>query len=74
MDKLVDNSTRYRILSFMDVYSDYNQIPMYELNWEKTTFMTEQANYQYNVMFFGLKTQEQCEGNRDRKHNIIQNS
>jgi hypothetical protein len=27
IDKLVDNSSGYRLLSFMDAYSGYNQIP-----------------------------------------------
>lgn len=55
IDKLVDNSTKYELLSFMDVYSNYNQIHMYEYDREKTVFMIEQANYQYNVMSFGLE-------------------
>ena len=28
IDKLVDNSSGYRLLSFMDAYSGYNQIPI----------------------------------------------
>lgn len=39
----------------MDVYSKYNQIRVYELGREKTTFMTEWDNYQYEVMSFDLK-------------------
>jgi len=27
-DKLVDNSSSYKLLSFMDAYSGYNQIPV----------------------------------------------
>ncbi|XP_019430743.1 PREDICTED: uncharacterized protein LOC109338065 [Lupinus angustifolius] len=42
-------------LSFMDAYSGYNQIPMYPLDQEKTTFITDQAAYYYTVMPFGLK-------------------
>ncbi|XP_058761497.1 uncharacterized protein LOC131634891 [Vicia villosa] len=37
------------------VHVDDVQIPMYEPDMEKKTVMTEQANYQYNVMPFGLK-------------------
>lgn len=55
LDKLVDNSTGYKFLSFMNAYFDYNQISIYERDWEKISFMTKQANYQYNVMPFGLK-------------------
>lgn len=54
IDKLVDNSVRYKLLSFMDAYFSYNRIPIYELDREKTTFMNKQANYQYNVMHFSL--------------------
>lgn len=39
----------------MNMYSNYNQIPMYELDRRKTTFMIEQMNYKYNMMPFGLK-------------------
>ena len=41
IDKLVDNSSGYKLLSFMDAYSGYNQIPMAEEDKQKTTFMTE---------------------------------
>jgi len=30
IDKLVDNSSGYKLLSFMDAYYDYNHIPMAE--------------------------------------------
>lgn len=49
MEKLVDNMTRFKLLSFMDAYPGYNQIPMFRPNRRKTTFMIEQANYQYNI-------------------------
>lgn len=35
IDKLVDNSADYKLLSFMDAYSCYNQIPMHEADKEK---------------------------------------
>jgi len=41
IDKLVDNSSGYKLLSFMDAYSGYNQIPMDEEDKQKTTFMTD---------------------------------
>jgi len=40
IDKLVDNSSGYKLLSFMDAYSGYNQIHMAKDNEEKTAFMT----------------------------------
>jgi len=55
IDKLVDNSSDYKLLSFMDAYSRYNQIPMAKEDKKKTTFMTESGNYYYNVMPFGLR-------------------
>jgi len=32
IDKLIDNFSGYKILSFMDAYSGYNQIPIAEEN------------------------------------------
>lgn len=53
IDKLVDNSSGYKLLSFMDAYYGYNQIPMDKDERNHTTFRTEGANYKYNVMPFG---------------------
>ncbi|GAU18261.1 hypothetical protein TSUD_176030 [Trifolium subterraneum] len=55
IDKLVDNSSGFKLLSFMDAYYGYNQIKMAEIDKKKTTFMTETGNYYYNVMPFRLK-------------------
>jgi len=55
INKLVDNSSGYKLLSIMDTYSGYNQIPMAEEDKQKTTFMTESGNYYFNVMPFGLR-------------------
>nr|XP_025612049.1 uncharacterized protein LOC112705434 [Arachis hypogaea] len=55
IDTLVDNSCGYGTLSFMDAYSGYNQILMHSKDQEKTAFITENGNYCYNVMPFGLK-------------------
>ncbi|GAU40178.1 hypothetical protein TSUD_292830 [Trifolium subterraneum] len=55
IDKLVDNSSGFKLLSFMDAYSGYNQIKMAEIDKKKTAFMTETGNYYYKVMPFGLK-------------------
>ncbi|GAU47137.1 hypothetical protein TSUD_379150, partial [Trifolium subterraneum] len=53
--KLVDNSSGFKLLSFLDAYSGYNQIPMAVADRTKTAFMTESGNYYYNLMPFGLK-------------------
>jgi len=45
IDNLMDNSFGYKLLSFMDAYFGYSQIPMADEDKEKTTFMTESGNY-----------------------------
>ena len=55
IDKLVDWVSRFQVLGFLDAYSKYNQIRMHVSNEEKTTFITEDANFCYRVMLFGLK-------------------
>ncbi|XP_014511562.1 uncharacterized protein LOC106770260 [Vigna radiata var. radiata] len=55
IDWLVDRASGHIVLSFLDSYSGYNQILMYAPDREKTAFITEQANYCYEVMPFGLK-------------------
>lgn len=52
---MVDNPTEYKLLTFMYAYFRYKQIPMFGPNIGKTKSMNEQANYQYNMMPFGLK-------------------
>ena len=40
IDQLVDSIAGYRLLSFMDAFSRYNQIKMDEADQEKTFFIT----------------------------------
>ena len=54
IDQLVDATTGHALLSFMDAYSDYNQIPMYEPDQEDTSFITDRGLYWYIGMPFGL--------------------
>nr|KYP33430.1 Retrovirus-related Pol polyprotein from transposon opus [Cajanus cajan] len=54
-DRLVDGASGHGILTFLDAYSGYNQIPMHSRDEEKTAFITDSANYCYQVMPFGLK-------------------
>ena len=42
-------------MSFIDAYSEYNQIKMHSPDEDKTTFTTGRAIYCYKVMPFGLK-------------------
>jgi len=55
IDRLVNNATGNKMLSFLDAYSGYNQIPMAASDINKTAFITDDANYFYRVMPFGLK-------------------
>lgn len=55
IDWLVNGASGNSILSFMDAYSRYNQIPMYHPDNEKMAFITERSNYCYEVMSFDLK-------------------
>ena len=43
------------MLSFLDAFFGYHQIPMHPPDMEKTTFITLHELYCYNVMPFGLK-------------------
>ena len=53
IDHIVDASTRQGMLSFLDAFSGYHQIPMHSPDTEKTTFITRL--FYYNGMLFGLK-------------------
>ncbi|XP_057730284.1 uncharacterized protein LOC130945590 [Arachis stenosperma] len=55
IEKLVDNASGFKSLSFMDAYFGYNQILMYPEDQNKIAFITEHENFCYKVMPFGLK-------------------
>jgi len=55
IDQLVYEAIGHKILSFLDAYSSYNQRNMHPWNNEKMSFVTNDANYYYEVMLFGLK-------------------
>ena len=52
---IVDATTGHELLSFMDAFSDYNQISIDPDDQEKTSFIIAQRTYCYRVMPFGLK-------------------
>ena len=54
----MDSTARHKLLTFMEVFSGYNQIIMDEEDQEKTAFITSQGLYCYKVMPFGLKNAE----------------
>lgn len=55
IDRLIDRSSGYCMLSFMDAYLGYKQIQMDPLDASKTSFMLNHDNYYYNVTPFSLK-------------------
>ena len=54
-DMLVDGTTKFKVFSFMEEFSGYNQIRMAPEDMEKTTFITPWETFCYRVMPFGLK-------------------
>ena len=55
IDQIVDASTRHGMLSFLDAFLGYHQIPMHPSEAEKIAFITPHKLFCYNVMSFGLK-------------------
>ena len=55
IDQMVDVTARHKLLTFMDAYLGYNQIPMYEHDEEHTSFIIDLGLYCYKAMSFGLK-------------------
>ena len=51
----MDSTAGHKILSFLDAFFEYHQIPMSPTNEEKTAFITPHRLYCYKVMSFGLK-------------------
>ena len=54
IDQLVDTTLGHALLTFMDAYSRYNQIPMHVPNQEHASFITDRGRSCYKVMPFGL--------------------
>ena len=55
IDHIADASAMHGMLSFLDAFSGYHQIPMHPPDAEKTSFITPHGLFYYNVMSFGLK-------------------
>ena len=55
IDQLVDATIGHELLSFIDAYSRYNQIPMYEHDEAHTFFITDRGLCCYKAMPFDLK-------------------
>ncbi|XP_015949467.1 uncharacterized protein LOC107474361 [Arachis duranensis] len=50
IDKLVDSSSDFQCLSFIDAYSGYNQILMYMSDQDKTVFITDHGATYHRLM------------------------
>ena len=55
IDQLVNATAGHELLSFIDAYSDYNQIRMCPEDEDKMAFTTNHGLYYYKVMSFSLK-------------------
>ena len=49
VDVLVYSTARHQLLSFMNAFSGYNQIKLDEVDQEKTSFVTSQGLFCYNI-------------------------
>ena len=54
IDQIIDSVAGHRVLSFLDTFSGYHQIPIHPPDEEKTAFNTPPGLYCYNVMPFWL--------------------
>ena len=55
MDIMIDSTSGQSLMSFMDGFSEYNQIKIYAKDVEKTVFLTPFGNFYYTIMPFGFK-------------------
>lgn len=55
VEKLVDSTVGHVMMSFMDAYSGFHEMPLAEEDQEKTAFITNKGFYCYKVMLFGLQ-------------------
>ena len=55
INQLVDITVGHELLSFVDAYSRYNQIPIYKPDEEHTSFIPDRGLYCNKAMPFGLK-------------------
>ena len=51
----MDATVGHPLLSFLDAFQGYHQIPLALEDQEKTGFVTPIGNYHYKIMPFGLK-------------------
>jgi hypothetical protein len=56
IDQVVDSIAGCNLLSFLDCYSGYHQIPLKEEDQIKTSFITPFSAFCYTTMPIGLKS------------------
>jgi hypothetical protein len=55
IDQIINDCADHESLSFMDGFSDYNQIQIHLAYQYKTTFTTPWGTFSYHIMPFGIK-------------------
>jgi hypothetical protein len=55
IDQVIDSTAGCELLSFVDAYSGFHQIPLYQPDQIKTSFITPYGAYCYRTMPFGLR-------------------
>ena len=55
IDHIVDSTAGHGMLPFLNAFSRYHQIPMFQLDEEKATFVTPHGLYCYKLMSLKLK-------------------
>ena len=55
IDQVIDSTAGCELLSFVDAYSGFHQIPLNPVDQIKTSFITPYGDYCYRVMTFGLR-------------------
>jgi len=54
IDQILEKLAKQSFRCFLDGYSDYNQIPLYPEDQDKTTFTCSSGTFAYRMMPFGL--------------------
>jgi hypothetical protein len=55
IDQVIDSTAGCELLSFIDAYSGFHQIPLYQPDQIKSSFITSYRAYCYCAMPFGLR-------------------
>ena len=55
IDQIIDDCARCEIFSFMDGFSNYNQISIHSEDQHKTSFICLWGTFTYRKLQFGLK-------------------